>query len=212
MTDFIPVDEEQMRELYDNAPAGSHARDVWNELQRTEKERARVQALLDAAIAGRNALRADLQTELMAERAKVEALTKRECELNDTLRSHNICCADADHERNARLGEEVAEVVGYAEGFADGKKGDKVVEWAPGHGPQAVPPRFVETMAQQREVDEQTRAFAAQIVADRKLQTLDDAKAFAQGWIETAVQYGRNVEYLAHERDKLQALIDGAVV
>lgn len=149
MSDFIPVDEEQMRELYDNAPTGSHARDVWNELQRTEKERARLQDLLDAAIAGRNALRADLQTELMAVRKEL---------------------ADA-----CKL-------------------------------------RFVVTIEQQREIDAQTHAFAAQLVADRDPKTLDEAKQFAQSWIETAVQQGRNVEYLTHERDKLQAIVDGSRV
>ena len=156
MADFTPIDETEMRELYDNAPAGSHARDIWAELHRTETERARLQTLLDATIAGRNALRADLQTELMAVRKELDEARK---------------------------------------------------------------PRFVQTIKQQREVDEQTRAFAAGIVADRKLTTLDEAKAFAQGWIETAVQEGRNAEYLMYERDKvaaqlqtLQALVDGAVV
>jgi hypothetical protein len=77
MTEFIPLDETEMRELYDDAPAGSHARDIWSELHRTEKERARLQTLLDATIAGRNALRAELQTELMAVRKELDEMKRQ---------------------------------------------------------------------------------------------------------------------------------------
>jgi hypothetical protein len=79
------------------------------------------------------------------------------------------------------------------------------------------PPRFVETIEQQRDVDERTTAMARRMVEERDLKTLDEAKLFAQTWIETAAQESRNAEYYKTERDELEAdvqrlraLIDGA--
>jgi hypothetical protein len=75
----------------------------------------------------------------------------------------------------------------------------------------------ISTLEEQRVVDQQTRLMASKIVEGRKLQTLEEAKLFAQGWIECAAQYARNAEYYKTERDELEAdvqrlraLIDGA--
>ena len=69
-TDFIPLDDDGLRALQDAAPVG--ARVVFDELRRTEAERLRLQDLLDATIAGRNALRASLYTELMAVKKELD--------------------------------------------------------------------------------------------------------------------------------------------
>jgi hypothetical protein len=75
----------------------------------------------------------------------------------------------------------------------------------------------ISTLEEQRVVDERTRLMASEIVNGRKLQTLEEAKLFAQGWIECAAQYSRNEEYYKTKRDELEAdvqrlraLIDGA--
>ena len=50
-------------------------------------------------------------------------------------------------------------------------------------------------LAEQKEIDAKRKAMAKDIVDGRGLQTLDEAKAFAQAWIETAAQHCANEEY-----------------
>lgn len=57
-------------------------------------------------------------------------------------------------------------------------------------------------IAKQRALDAQDRLVGGQIVADRKLETLDEAMQFAANWIATAAQESRNTEYMTGERDK----------
>jgi hypothetical protein len=54
-------------------------------------------------------------------------------------------------------------------------------------------------------VDDQTRAMAAQLVADCKLKTLEEAMSFAQGWIETAAQEARNHEFYKGVVERLRS-------
>ena len=71
--------------------------------------------------------------------------------------------------------------------------------------------RFVETMADQRKIDDQAREAANKIVAERKLETQHEAERFAAAWIGQAMQESRNVEYMTKERDALAAQLADVV-
>lgn len=47
----------------------------------------------------------------------------------------------------------------------------------------------------QIDIDKRTTKMAQEIVQAQNLKTLDEAKRFAQAWIETAAQFARNEEY-----------------
>jgi len=66
---------------------------------------------------------------------------------------------------------------------------------------------FVDALLeQQKRVDAETRKMAKEIVEGRNLKTLEEAKAFAQAWVETAAQSSRNASYWeARARDAEKA-------
>ena len=70
---------------------------------------------------------------------------------------------------------------------------------------------FVDGIQQLRMVDdfrrEQTRLMAKDIVEAQNPKTLDEAKQFAQNWIETAAQNLRNEEYWATRARDAEALL-----
>ncbi len=61
--------------------------------------------------------------------------------------------------------------------------------------------------AEQRRIDENARKAAKEIVDGQKLETLEEAKRFAQNWIETAAQHSRNEEYFRKGRDEARAAL-----
>jgi len=63
---------------------------------------------------------------------------------------------------------------------------------------------------QQKNIDEDARVMAKEIVDGQDPKTLEDAKQFAQNWIETAAQYARNAEYWekrARDAEKILVMI-----
>ncbi len=62
-------------------------------------------------------------------------------------------------------------------------------------------------MRTQEEINEDRRTMAQAVVDQQRLETLDDAKRFARGWIETAAQHADNEAYYHDERDALLRLI-----
>jgi len=57
-------------------------------------------------------------------------------------------------------------------------------------------------IVEQKKLDDHDKLVGAEIVAQQKLKTLDEAKQFAASWIGTASQGLRNTEYMTGERDK----------
>jgi hypothetical protein len=68
----------------------------------------------------------------------------------------------------------------------------------PGDEPQDVDPGI----AEQRDIDEGARRMAQEIVDGQNLKTLEEAKRFAQRWIETAAQHARNEEHYRKGREE----------
>jgi hypothetical protein len=60
---------------------------------------------------------------------------------------------------------------------------------------------FVSTLAEQRQIDAQRARMADEIVAGQQLDSLEEAKRFARGWIITAAQHSTNEEYYRKQRD-----------
>lgn len=58
----------------------------------------------------------------------------------------------------------------------------------------------------QKDMDERTRVMAKEIVEAQDL-TLEEAKRFAQSWIETAAQHSRNEAYWATRARDVEALL-----
>jgi hypothetical protein len=59
----------------------------------------------------------------------------------------------------------------------------------------------------QAEIDKDRSTMAQAIVDGQRLKSLNDAKRFAKGWIETAAQHASNEAYYHDERDALLRLI-----
>lgn len=55
--------------------------------------------------------------------------------------------------------------------------------------------RIDELILAQKETDRKRREMAMEIVSNQKLTTLEEAKQFAQNWIETAAQHSSNEDY-----------------
>jgi hypothetical protein len=66
-----------------------------------------------------------------------------------------------------------------------------------------------EIKVSQAEIDRGRRMTAHQVVEDRKLETLEDAKQFAEKWIVSSMQHVANEEYYRTERDRLLAEREG---
>jgi hypothetical protein len=60
-------------------------------------------------------------------------------------------------------------------------------------------------VAKQREIDANRRAMAKEIVDGQRLESLDDAKRFAQAWIESAAQFSDNAAYATGRYEKAEA-------
>ncbi len=69
----------------------------------------------------------------------------------------------------------------------------------------------ITTLEEQKAIDQQTREMAADIVEAQDPKTLEEVKAFAQRWIETAAQESRNSEYLAGKREELRVALTNLV-
>jgi|HubBroStandDraft_2_1064218.scaffolds.fasta_scaffold02109_10 hypothetical protein len=59
----------------------------------------------------------------------------------------------------------------------------------------------------QRDMDERTRVMAKEIVDGQDLKTLEEAKRFAQNWIQTAAQHSRNEAYWETRARDAEALL-----
>lgn len=81
------------------------------------------------------------------------------------------------------------------------KKSDEIEETI--KGMQEIDALIVE----QRRLDKQTNLMAQEIVDERKLKTLEEAKQFAAGWIEVAAMHARNEEYWAKRARAAEAQI-----
>ena len=67
-------------------------------------------------------------------------------------------------------------------------------------------------VAKQREIDANRRAMAKEIVDGQRLESLDDAKRFAQAWIESAAQFSDNAAYATSDwrvSATISAALDG---
>jgi hypothetical protein len=60
----------------------------------------------------------------------------------------------------------------------------------------------------QEEIDAKIRAKAKKIVAEQKLETIEQARQFCENWIVTASQHLDNERFYRKECDKLQTEID----
>jgi len=63
-------------------------------------------------------------------------------------------------------------------------------------------------LAEQQQLDADREAMAAEIVAGRRITSIEEGKRFAQSWIATAAQYAANADYYREERDKAVADLD----
>jgi hypothetical protein len=58
---------------------------------------------------------------------------------------------------------------------------------------------------EQKVIDENRRKMAKEIVDAQDPKTLEEAKRFAQNWIETAAQYAANEDYWHKQVEELRA-------